>query len=385
MNKHALGSMIAVLAAAITVCCGANGRAATAAGPFVYVANTKSNEISQYSGASSTPGALTPLTPATVPTGPFAYGIAVDPQGDSLYTADVGPSNAPATTVSQFTINPVSGRLTPKSPATVTAGRGPVEIAVTPNGKSAYVVGETGISQFNVNPTTGALTRKVPGLLAAGRNPEPIAIAPNGKYAYVANCPGCETKLRGSHSARPSKPQTATIREYRIKQTTGRLSAIGSVATGTGANGIAITPNGTSLYVAVGPIWQYSVNPTTGKLTPKSPATIPAAGTAHELQVAPDGRNLYVVTVANNTVSQYRINPTTGALSSKPASTARTVLHPESIKLAPNGTSAYVTSENDPEISQYAINPTTGRITPMMPATVPTASGSLGLAITPGP
>ena len=221
-------------------------------------------------------------------------------------------------------------------------------------------------------------------MLAAGRNPEPIAIAPNGKYAYVANCPGCRTAKKGSHPAAPSKPQTATIREYRISQKTGALTPIGSVATGTGANGIAITPNGTSLYVAVGPIWQYSINPATGKLTPKSPATIgPVAGTAHELQVAPDGRNLYVVTVANDTVSQYHVNPTTGALSSKPASTAPTVLHPESIKLAPNGTSAYVTSENDPEISQYTINPTSGKITPKSPATVPTASGSLGLAVTP--
>lgn len=381
MNKHAHRLIIAALAASIFACCEASGTAAAAPALFVYVANTKSDEISQYSATSSVFGALTPLAPATVPTGPFAYGIAVNPEGTSVYTADVGPSGAPASTVSQFTINPISGQLTPKSPATVTAGRGPVEIAVTPNGKSAYVVGQTGISQFNVNPTTGALTRKVPGVLAAGRNPEPIAIAPNGKYAYVANCPGCETKRRGSHSAPPS----ATIREYRINQTTGALTPIGSVATGTGANGIAITPNGRSLYVAVGPIWQYSINPTSGKLTPKSPATIPIPGTAHELQIAPDGRNLYVVTVANDTVSQHRINPITGALGSKPASTARTVLHPESIKLAPNGTSAYVTSENDPQISQYTINPTTGKITPMTPATIPTGSGSLGLAVTSEP
>ena len=162
-------------------------------------------------------------------------------------------------------------------------------------------------------------------------------------------------------ATRESKPQTATIREYRIDPTTGTLSPIGSVATGTGANGLAVTPNGRSLYVAVDPIWQYSINPATGKLTPKSPATIPVAGTAHELQVAPDGRNLYVVTVANDTVSQYHVHPTTGALSSKPASTARTVLHPESIKLTPNGANAYVTSENDPEISQYAINPPPAR------------------------
>jgi hypothetical protein len=46
--------------------------------------------------------------------------------------ADVGSAGAAASEVSQYTINPVSGQLTPKSPATVAAGRGPVAIAVSP-------------------------------------------------------------------------------------------------------------------------------------------------------------------------------------------------------------------------------------------------------------
>jgi len=111
--------------------------------------------------------------------------------------------------------------------------------------------------------------------------------------------------------------------------------------------------------------------------------TVAAPGHAHELQVTPNGKNAYVVTVTNNTISQYRISPRTGKLSLKPASTARTVLHPEAIKIAVNGMNAYVTSENDGVLSQFAISPATGKITPMSPATVPTASGSLGLAITP--
>ena len=44
---------------------------------------------------------------------------------------------------------------------------------------------------------------------------------------------------------------------------------------------------------------------------------------------------------------------------------------------------AYVTSEHDGALSQFAISPATGKITPLSPPTVPTASGSLGLAITP--
>jgi 6-phosphogluconolactonase (cycloisomerase 2 family) len=382
MNRHTR-LLILGLAALPVAGCGASSppTAAAATLPFVYVANSKTDEISQYSTSSSDFGALTPLTPARVPAGAFPYGIAVDPQGTSVYAADVNSNE-----VSQYTINPITGQLTPKAPATVAAGRGSTEVAVTPNSKSAYVVDNNAVSQYSLNPTTGNLTPKSPATVAAGRQSEAIAISPNGKYVYVANCPACMVRPKGSHSGSAPNPATAgsTIWEYRINQTTGALTRIGTAATGNGANGIAITPNGKSLYVAVSAVWQYTINPATGKLTPKSPATVRAPGSAHEIQIAPDGKNAYVVTVQNSTISQYRINPKTGALSSKPASTAHTVPTPEAIKLAPDGNSAYVTGEGYPgKLSQYNINPTTGKITPKSPATVPTASGSLGLAITP--
>ena len=101
--------------------------------------------------------------------------------------------------------------------------------------------------------------------------------------------------------------------------------------------------------------------------------------------IAPNGKNAYVIDATSRWLSQYRINPHTGTLSSKPTSTAGTVLHPEAIALSADGKNAYVTSENDPEMAQYTINPTTGKITAMTPATVTTASGSLGLAVTPIP
>jgi 6-phosphogluconolactonase (cycloisomerase 2 family) len=101
--------------------------------------------------------------------------------------------------------------------------------------------------------------------------------------------------------------------------------------------------------------------------------------------IAPNGKNAYVIGNTSSGVSQYRINPRTGTLSSKTVSTAPTVQHPEAIAIAiaPNGRSAYVTSENDGSAAQYTINPTRGKITPISPPTARTASGSLGLAVTP--
>jgi DNA-binding beta-propeller fold protein YncE len=53
---------------------------------------------------------------------------------------------------------------------------------------------------------------------------------------------------------------------------------------------ITIAPDGTSAYVTGGTtIWQYSINPATGRVTPKSPATVAAGRNPHDLAVAPDG------------------------------------------------------------------------------------------------
>jgi 6-phosphogluconolactonase (cycloisomerase 2 family) len=384
---------IAVLAAACTggshpASSSSPAIAAGAAAPFVYVADTKSGKISQYSASPGTFGALQPLSPSAVPTGPFPYTVGVDPQGTSAYAL------SSADEVSQYTINPRTGKLTPKSPPTVAAGSGTAAIAFTPNGRSAYVVGNK-IYQYSINPATGSLTPKSPAAVATPPNPEPIAVSPNGKYAYVANCGGCGYALRKNRdtSAGPAGADKGTVKpsfllEYRINPKTGALSPkpVTTVLTGNGANWVAIAPNGRSAYVATsangGSVWQYTINPVTGKLTPKNPETDIVGGSAHNIVVAPNGKNAYVIGVLSSKVSQYRINPHSGTLSSIPASSAATGLHPEAIAIAPNGESAYVTSENDGMISQYTVNPVTGKITPMSPATVAAPSGSLGLAAT---
>ena len=146
-----------IAAAALLWACGVAPVAMAATGPFVYVANNKSDGISQYRASRSGFGALTPLAPATVASGPFPYGIAIDAQRNSVYAADVHGNE-----VSQYTINPITGQLTPKTPATVAAGRGSVEVAVTPNGQSAYVVDHNAVSQYNIDPSRGSWPRNRP-------------------------------------------------------------------------------------------------------------------------------------------------------------------------------------------------------------------------------
>ena len=385
-----LAVMACGLAAGCTVA-GAPAAAGSPAGaPFVYVTGKGgTNEISQFASLGS--GALRPLTPPNVASGEFPYDVAVSPQGTSAYAVDNLSGTAGA--VSQYTLNPATGKLTPKSPRTVaTAGVPSGIITISPDGKDAYVPSGKAISQYRISPATGKLTPMPPRKVAGVGNPIGIKVAPDGRYLYIVSSTQCLVP-KGSKGSKGSEctamAKASTVSVFGISPGTGALSdkPVQTVATGLGPQMITIAPDGTSAYVTAtgaNTIWQYSINPATGKLTPKSPAMVAGGGAPHDLAVAPDGKNLYVVNVSGATIAQYAISPATGALSTRPVSTARTVPAPEAIALSPDGKNAYVTSEHDSALSQFAISHVTGKITPLSPATVTAPShGSLGVAVTP--
>jgi DNA-binding beta-propeller fold protein YncE len=376
------------LAAGCTAAAAPAAAGPPAGAPFVYVTGKGgTNEISQFASLGS--GALRPLTPRNVASGEFPYGIAVSPQGTSAYAVN----NLSDTTgaVSQYTLDPATGKLTPKSPAMVaTAGVPSGIIAISPDGKNAYVPAGQAISRYRISPATGKLTPMPPRMVAGAGFPIAIKVAPGGRYLYITSGTNCKAPKgskgsKGSGCAALAKASTVSV--FRISPATGALSArpVQTLATGQNPQMITIAPDGTSAYVTGGnTIWQYTINPATGKLTTKSPATVATGQGAHDLAVAPDGKNLYVVTVATATIAQYAISPATGALSARPVSTARTVPAPEAIALSHDGKNAYVTSEGEGALSQFAISPVTGKITPLSPATVTApAHGSLGVAVTP--
>jgi 6-phosphogluconolactonase len=184
--------------------------APAARAPFVYVTDKGSNEVSQFGSLGS--GALRPLTPKTVASGPGSYDVAVSPQGTSVYAVDVSPSSV-AGEVSQYTINPATGKLTPKSPKTVPTAGGPSGmIAVSPDGKNAYVPDFTAkaISQYRISPATGKLTPMSPKTVAAPAGPTGIKVAPDGRYAYITNTT-LLIALKGEHPATNVKANTVSV------------------------------------------------------------------------------------------------------------------------------------------------------------------------------
>jgi 6-phosphogluconolactonase (cycloisomerase 2 family) len=305
-------------------------------GRFAYVANLVSNAsdlstISMYT-VNSTTGVLTPTTPATVLTAWFPQGIAIDPLGRFVYTANTDDSS-----VSMFTINQSTGVLTPTTPASVStliSGEplsDPGFLTVDPTGSFLYVTASlsdgAAVFMYTINQTTGVLTPTSPATVFTGGIPFQVVVAPSGKFAYVVN----------------------------------NLSGPGY---GLG-------------------VWQFTLNPATGVLTPNTPAAVSAGNAPTAIAVDPTSKFAYVVNRNDDTVSMYTIDTNTGNLTlnasiKNPTGTIATGNMPFRIDFDPTGKFVYVTNEQS-ATSIYTIN---GDGTLTAAGTTGGATGGLSTALT---
>jgi 6-phosphogluconolactonase len=250
-------------------------------GRFAYVANLISNSsdqatISMYTINPAT-GVLSPTNPATVHTGFFPQGIAIDPMGKFVYTA-----NSDDDSVSMFTIDAATGILTPTTPAAVPAGKGPLSVTIDHLGKFAYAANQDDgtISMYTINSSTGVLSPLTPATALAGGSPFGVAIAPSGKFAYVPD------------------NVVNRVSQFTVDPNTGLLNPISpsSVATGQGPTAVAVDPSSKFAYVVNridNTVSMFTIDATTGNLTPHG---VIATG-SHPFRIAFDrsGKFLYVV------------------------------------------------------------------------------------------
>lgn len=270
-------------------------------GRFAYVANLVSNvsdeaTISMYTIDPGT-GVLTATAPATVPTGFYPQGIAIDPSGRFVYTA-----NSDDNSVSMFTINQTTGILTPTTPATVPAGSSPGFVTIDPSGRFAYVSDQDDdtISMYNINPTTGVLTPMTPATVPSGPDPFGVAIDPSGKFAYV-----------------PAPYSTDNrVSEYTIDLVTGVLTQTQAVAlAGQSPTAVAIDPTSKFAYVTnrqANTVSMYTIDSATGNLTLNATVAHPAGSIAtgnepFRINFDPGGKFLYV-TNEGSAASVYTVN-----------------------------------------------------------------------------
>ncbi len=322
-------------------------------GKFAYTASNSGSQIYAFT-ISATTGQLTAVSNSPYTEGASPAAVSLSPNGMFAFSATNDGKDIYA-----FTIDQSSGALTALSGnpylTTFATGSPYPDIAVSPNSQYLYLAssGDGKVAGFSIDQTSGALTALPGSPYTAGLGAAGIpAFSPNGNFLYVVN-------------------STAnTVSGFAIGAG-GALTSIGAnVATGGGPTWIVFTPSGGYAYVSnsAGTISEYSVNTTTGVLTPLSPATVTTAETPADLTIDSSGTHLYVPMGTGSSpggVQVYTINAdgtlaATGILN-------QVGIGPRYVDIDPTGRFAYVSSAGTGGTGVYGftIDATTGLLTAM--------------------
>jgi DNA-binding beta-propeller fold protein YncE len=292
--------------------------AASPDGKSVYV--TGGNRVAQYNVGPT--GKLSPKSPASVATAANPLGIAVSPDGTNVYATFHDPSNGFGG-VFQFDVG-TNGRLSPKSPASVAnSDLGSFGVAVGPSGNNVYVTNalNASVSQFSVGPG-GKLSQKSPPSVAAGNTPLTVAVRPNGQSVYVTNLFSrsvSQYTVGPGGKLQPKSPPSVIVGQGSTDDPTD----------------VVITPTGGNVYVAndSGFISQFTIG-AGGKLVPKAPARVSAGPNPGSLAVSPNGQSVYLTEYGDNKISQYSVGAG-GRLTPKSPAKVKVGFHPFDIAATP--------------------------------------------------
>jgi len=249
---------------------------------------TGNGAICQY--AITADGTLWPTILSSLPTPATPTSLALSPDGRSAYvTAYAGSSpDLSANQVMQCSIA-ADGSLSPKSPA-VTTGAAPSAIAISADGKHAYVANSVDNTVTHFPVASNGTLLAASATVATGAWPAAITLSADGNSAYVGN--------------------ENSVSQYSIATDgTGMLSRLASLATDHGVRAIALSGDGLSAYVvctAISKVFQFSIG-TGGTLSPKSPATVTTGSTPQAIALSDDGLCAYVPCSGDGTVWQYSI------------------------------------------------------------------------------
>jgi 6-phosphogluconolactonase (cycloisomerase 2 family) len=276
-------------------------------------------------------GALVPLQAPPCASGEL-HGFATEPRGKFGYATDAVNNQIIA-----YSIDQSSGALAPIPGAQIATGSSPLDVHVDPSGRFAYVgnYGSNNISGYSIDSTSGQLA-PMPGSPYPGVRSSPrLTIDASGKFVYAAN----------------NGPNTP--------------------GAGKGVSG-------------------FTVDSTTGALTPIARSPFDTPNYAMDVAVDPATRFLFATIPAMNAIAAYSINPTTGDLTPVPGSPFSngsmplgTGTYPVGISLDLTGKFLYATNPDTYSISGYAVDAGTGALTPVAGSPFPCPAGPLYLNVSP--
>lgn len=273
--------------------------------------------------------------------------------------------------VTGFSVNS-DGSLTPLKQSNVPTGSSPVRAASDPQGKFLYVANQQSqnVSAFSI-ASDGTLT-PVPGSPFGVAGPATdVTVDPTGKFVFVAD--GAQKNFN-----------TQAISVFSIGSNGALTQVAGSpFATQNSPTNILTDPSGKYLYVASGPVEAFTVNQTTGALTPipgspfivNGPASCPTCAgrtVAFNLAIDASGKHLYTADGWAGSVYAFDIDATTGTLTPVPGApfvdrmpTGQSMdpaFNPYGLAIGAQGKFLYGYDSGDEDISYFSIDPTTGAL-----------------------
>ena len=267
----------------------------------------------------------TRIAGAPIAVGANPNAIAITPDGKTAWVTSV-PSGNP---------NQGTGTVTPISTATraagtpVTVGIGPDAIAITPDGKTAYVVNSHAAQGQNFGSVTpiNTATHTAGTPITVGSLPTAIAITPDGKTAWV-------TEAAGTANQSELTP---------INIAAGTAGTPVPFNTDSALSGIAITPDGRTAWVTNELLSGTATGFNTATHTFGSSAVVGSEPV--DIRITPDGTTAYVANFSSGSVTQI----TTATAAASPIAVGN---NPIAIAITPDGKIAYVANQGTGSISR---------------------------------
>ena len=261
------------------------------------------------------------------------------------------------------------GALTPLVPPSLPATE-PRRLTMTADGTSLYVTAGAGgqgrVLQYDVSPM-GLASPKAPAGVAAGKRPVAVAADPAGRALYVADEGNCR------------------LLQFLVGAE-GRLQPAGAVPLTETPAGVAVSPDGSGVYVTVrGSIKRFPIG-ADGRLDPAGVTSIETGGALTDAALTPDGSHLYAPS-SDGRVFQFAVGAGGMLAPLVPAEAPAESGMPSALAIAPGGNNLYVAAASavagERRLLQYAIG-SDGRLTPRIPAGLAALHSQLrDLAVTP--
>jgi YVTN family beta-propeller protein len=228
-----------------------------------------------------------PKVVATVTVGPGPLGVAITPDDEEVYVSNFGrdpnlvPGGVPGNTVS--VIQTRSNEVV----ATIPVGNLPAGVAITPDGKRAYVTSRGNNNVWVLDTTTHTVVKTVDVQI----EPANVVFTHDGRRAYVTNF--------GSNSVSVIDTATNTV----VPVPDGEAIKVGLVPIG-----VAVTPDGARVYV-VNVNFSPVLPPPLGDVSVIDTATNTVVDTVvvgsgpRAVAITPDGAHAYVTNFFDDTLS----------------------------------------------------------------------------------